>query len=358
MAARANLTLDDTLKAAFISAQESRLIRIINVQIVAEVLTLHSTIQRVSTARHDFDLVLAPSLASNEAIFVLFCTTEEVAAANTLDWLFLSWVPDGCRVRDKMLYSSSKEDLKRNLGAGYFKTEYAANVIADVTWDSYLASLERGLDLDLLTETEKLVLEEKTLTQTESHKTKSTAMNVLPFQVSPELEEKLLEFRDGLCNWVDMKVVTEDVPVETIILVDHRKLEDFNSLLQYVSKDEARFIVMKVPTFLRSDASSLFIFSCPESVPIRMKMTMSSCKSSVIAAAQRLGLTFEKTIEIRSAEDIDEAVSAGISASISSSNSFDSAGPSSAGANLTHTKPQRPGRNTIRNRVSKFTEEV
>ncbi len=60
-----------------------------------------------------------------------------------------------------MLYSSSKEDLKRNLGAGYFKAEYSANVIADVTWDSYLASLERGLDLDLLTETEKLLLEER-----------------------------------------------------------------------------------------------------------------------------------------------------------------------------------------------------
>ena len=64
-------------------------------------------------------------------------------------------------MRDKMLYSSSKEDLKRSLGGGYFKTEYAGNVIADVTWDSYLASLERGLDVDLLTETEKLVLEEK-----------------------------------------------------------------------------------------------------------------------------------------------------------------------------------------------------
>ena len=64
-------------------------------------------------------------------------------------------------MRDKMLYSSSKEDLKRNLGAGYFKAEYSANVIADVTWDSYIASLERGLDLDLLTETEKLLLEER-----------------------------------------------------------------------------------------------------------------------------------------------------------------------------------------------------
>ena len=60
-----------------------------------------------------------------------------------------------------MLYSSSKEDLKRNLGAGYFKTEFSANVLADVTWDSYLGSLERGLDSDLLTETERLVLEEK-----------------------------------------------------------------------------------------------------------------------------------------------------------------------------------------------------
>ena len=69
-------------------------------------------------------------------------------------------------------------------------------------------------------------------------------MGVLPFQVSSELQEKLVEFRDGLCNWVDMKLVTEDVPVETIHLVEHRKLEDFNSLQQYVSKDEARLVCL------------------------------------------------------------------------------------------------------------------
>ena len=58
------------------------------VQIVAEVLTLQRSLQRVSTARHDFDLVMAPSLAANEAIFVLFCTTEDFATANTLGFQF------------------------------------------------------------------------------------------------------------------------------------------------------------------------------------------------------------------------------------------------------------------------------
>ena len=135
-------------------------------------------------------------------------------------------------------------------------------------------------------------------------------MGVLPFEISSDLREKLVQFRDGQWNWVAMKIVTDDVPVETIELVDHRRLADLRSLQQYVSKDEARFIVVKVPTML-TDISSIFIFSCPESVPIRMKMTMSSCKvsteflcnveslicyiqASVIAAAQSLGLSFEK----------------------------------------------------------------
>ena len=60
-----------------------------------------------------------------------------------------------------MLYSSAREDLKRNLGAGYFKTEYAANYRADLTWQNYLLSLHKGFDIELLTETERLVLEEK-----------------------------------------------------------------------------------------------------------------------------------------------------------------------------------------------------
>lgn len=33
-----------------------------------------------------------------------------------------------------MLYSSSREDLKKTLGLGYFSSEYYANSIEDMTW--------------------------------------------------------------------------------------------------------------------------------------------------------------------------------------------------------------------------------
>jgi len=356
--ARANLSLDEVLRNAFLSAQESRRIRFLLVKIVGETLSLHSEVEKIGSAQEDFDTQLADALQETEAIFALFCTTDDVST--TLDWILLSWVPDGCRVRDKMLYSSSREDLKRNLGAGYFPTDYAGNYKSDITWENYLKSLYKGFDPEILTETERLLIEEKTLTQTESHQVRSTAMGVLPFELSADLEAKLVEFRDGTgCNWVSMTITTENVAMETIVLVDHRQLTDFNSLDQYVSKDEARFMVIKVPTMM-SEVSSIFAFSCPENVPIRMKMTMSSCKASVIAAAQAIGLRFERTIEIRSPDEIDDAIYAEINAIISSSCSYDSqcAGPSSAGANITHSKPQRPGKGTTKSRVSKFKADL
>jgi hypothetical protein len=39
---------------------------------------------------------------------------------------------------------------------------------------------------------------------------------------------------------------------------------------------------------------NFFVFSCPDEIQVRMKMTMSSCKSSVLAAATAQGIKFEK----------------------------------------------------------------
>ena len=100
-----------------------------------------------------------PTLLSDEACFALFCSTDE--DYGPLSWILIAWVPDGCRVRDKMLYSSSREDIKFTLGLGYFKSEYGANQLSDITWEAYEKSLRKDFDMDLLTETEKLVLEEK-----------------------------------------------------------------------------------------------------------------------------------------------------------------------------------------------------
>lgn len=44
------------------------------------------------------------------------------------------------QVRDKMLYSSSRHDLKQGLGLGFFEGEYYANVHGDMSYESFVAS--------------------------------------------------------------------------------------------------------------------------------------------------------------------------------------------------------------------------
>lgn len=58
----------------------------------------------------------------------------------------------------------------------------------------------------------------------------------------------------------------------------------------------------------------------------------------MIAAAKDHGIVCDKTIEIRSADEIDEIIKEELNPEQSQG------GPSSAAANISHSKPQRPGR--------------
>lgn len=91
----------------------------------------------------------------------IFNTEASSAPPVQLQWLMVTWIPDGCKVRDKMLYSSSREDLKRTIGMGYFKSEYAANYLSDISWEMFQKSLVKEIDASVLTENERLALEEK-----------------------------------------------------------------------------------------------------------------------------------------------------------------------------------------------------
>lgn len=79
-------------------------------------------------------------------------------------WMLVSWVPNDCKVRDKMLYSSSREDLKRTIGLGFFEADYSANVKEDLIWAQYQSYISKdGARDDLLSSSEKMVMEEKVM---------------------------------------------------------------------------------------------------------------------------------------------------------------------------------------------------
>jgi twinfilin len=284
--ARANLNIHPSIAESFFAAQDSRSIRLLLVKIENEDLILERAIEKVNNVDSDFQNLLPQHLHDDQALFAIFCIDDEPIGA--LSWVLVAWIPDGCCVRDKMLYSSSREDLKRNLGLGYFKSDYAANSSADLMWNVYLESQKKETSTDILTENERLILEERTLSQAESNASKSTALGVIPFQLSSGALEALTEFQNGNKNWIEMTI-----DGEIVALVRAESVTESTNLRSVVSNEIATFIAAKL-TSSTNEIITFFIFSCPEEVPIRMKMTMSSSKASVLAAAREQGIQFDK----------------------------------------------------------------
>ena len=115
-------------------------------------------------------------------------------------WLLIAWVPDGCKVRDKMLYSSSREDLKRILGASLFTTDYAASSVSDLSWEGYLMTTQTVKnDVTIMTQKEKNLIEEDAMVQVERSQlgTKSTAMGVVPFTLGKGVVDAFKQFISG-----------------------------------------------------------------------------------------------------------------------------------------------------------------
>eukprot|EP00600_Ochromonadales_sp_CCMP1393_P009695 CAMPEP_0174958072 /NCGR_PEP_ID=MMETSP0004_2-20121128/2425_1 /TAXON_ID=420556 /ORGANISM="Ochromonas sp., Strain CCMP1393" /LENGTH=403 /DNA_ID=CAMNT_0016206253 /DNA_START=86 /DNA_END=1300 /DNA_ORIENTATION=- len=381
--ARANLNIQTQVTEAFLQAQDSKDVRIIKVKIENEDLTLDGVINSIGTEQEDFESLLVTSLEDTQASFALFNLSTGAAENGSLKWLMVAWVPDGCRVRDKMLYSSSREDLKRSLGLGYFSAEYAANQRSDLTWNQFQDSLQKHHTPDIYTESERLVREEKVQVQAESSTSKSNALGVLPFKFSSGLEEQLVAFNSSTSatNWVEMRLENEVVEA-----VSNRVVAADERFQPFVDTQNVSFLAVKLPHSAAAAAAAageeeggqhtgsmtLFVFSVPEEAPVRSKMAMSSCKATVIAlAAQKHAVTFDKVLEVCSdadtiAQEVEHAIRAEISplphpptAGGGGGGGADIgtaiAGVSSATASIAHRKPQRPGRG--RAKVSKFKVE-
>jgi twinfilin len=121
--AKAQLHLSSELERAFADAQGGK-VRFVKIAIVGEDFTLAAVGAASSDPRRDCAALTAPEapvLVAGEAAFVLFCLDVNVPA---LRWVLLAFVPESVGVRDKMLYSSSRESLKKQLGPNYFVGEF------------------------------------------------------------------------------------------------------------------------------------------------------------------------------------------------------------------------------------------
>ena len=328
--ARAHLPVDVELASAFLQAQsQDSKVAWIACTIKGEAVCLikaHDDATSELTAVVD-SLQASVPLSDEQPAFVLIARERTPTARR---WQLLNWAPDCAPPRLKMLYSSTREDLKQSLGAGFFAShrDYSA-FDSDLSGEALLAA-ETKSDEAPLTDAERLENEERTRPAF----SRCAGMASVPFELSAEASTALQGLSTGLVEVVLGANETLELAQST---EETSRIRDALSAL-----DAPRFVVVK------RGAKAVLVFYCPDSAPIKQKMTYSTAKQTFSGLVAEKGIK-ATLVDCRDASDLDSSV-AGV---------LEEAAAPEKHVPLVHkpsTKPSRPGRRGS-SRVKKFVSD-
>ena len=184
MAHAAAFPVAPELMAAFQSGAH----RALKVEISDETFVLTQEIAKSGTEAVDFAAVKA-SLSAAQPCYVLF-------RSDSGEWVFMSYVPDDGAVKQKMLYSSAKDTLRRALGgAEQLPKEQHWSSLEDVALVEEQSATARAAEQEsLMTATEKLRLEGDRLQAIEAAGDKMSSVVGLSFPLTPPAKEGLAAY--------------------------------------------------------------------------------------------------------------------------------------------------------------------
>lgn len=119
----------------------------------AENFALSSTVPLGGDVSSDFAEVKA-MLEEEAGAYVVF---RMLRGGENAPWALMSFVPDDAPVKQKMLYSSAKDGLRKKLGQDSFVQEFHWSHLEDVSIDGAAGSLSAADPQHILTEAEKMV---------------------------------------------------------------------------------------------------------------------------------------------------------------------------------------------------------
>jgi twinfilin len=210
-------------------------------------------------------------------------------------------------VRDKMLYASSRDTLKKDLGRSFFVEDFFASDPSDMTFAHYSANNQANNFGDatresLLTDAERAKREEA---RAEKDVVGSKdSVHGVSFKLTDSARRMMQEFQSQGKNWIALAINVKDETVDGV----EAKTVDAGSLNANISSTEALFYFFRYEHKDKDDKNvsiNLFIYCCPESVPVKAKMLASSNKGAVISHAQSLGINADKKVEITDVADFD-----------------------------------------------------
>eukprot|EP00698_Gefionella_okellyi_P013109 TRINITY_DN3571_c0_g1_i2.p1 TRINITY_DN3571_c0_g1~~TRINITY_DN3571_c0_g1_i2.p1 ORF type:complete len:289 (+),score=39.30 TRINITY_DN3571_c0_g1_i2:172-1038(+) len=230
--------------------------------------------------------------------------------------------------RQRMMYASSQQILKRQLGASCFTRDIFGTQPDDFNYAAYELSIKGDDSSALLTKAE--VESKAELVETSLSANHSTGASTLSLPLSHAAQAALRSLASRDVNFVLIRI---DDKSETMEL-DCAKNIALSTLEAAVPNAVPRYLLVR----LGDDV--IFVYSCPDASPVRGRMVYSTSKAAFALMTKELGVDIKKKLEVRDSSELSE----------SSLRTELGSGESGATHHSTQifSKPARPGRGAAR----------
>ena len=300
------IPISGSLRDAFAEARSDPGTRAVKVSIVNEEMVPVLRIAKHGSDADDFRLLAEQALPKQPCYFLVKITD---AVTGNDQWVFIVYAPDNSGIKDRMLYASSRETCKKSLGSGYFSEDFHVTDPSELTWAEYQSHKQGKYVEAPLTATE---VELKLERHAEVHHGHSHEyVHSVKFPVSRPAFDQLAALSSSPNKAVFLAVDPQNETIE----LRSSSAATIATLPSLVPADGPCFIVFRYdhPFDGAQVSSFVFIYSCPISSPIKLKMLHSTVKAPAIEGVEKAGLAIATKIEIDdpselTADLLDEAI--------------------------------------------------
>eukprot|EP01099_Mayorella_cantabrigiensis_P002571 TRINITY_DN2122_c0_g1_i1.p1 TRINITY_DN2122_c0_g1~~TRINITY_DN2122_c0_g1_i1.p1 ORF type:complete len:368 (-),score=114.75 TRINITY_DN2122_c0_g1_i1:155-1201(-) len=305
------ISVSSDLTHSFAEAHQKGTKRLIKVQIVDDVLAETGSDRPSGDFLSDLDKV-PRFLDANAPSYILVRTDDR--SQSGYNWVFMCYVPDFAKVKEKMVYAGSRANLKLGIGASNFVDDIFGTVPEDFDKKGYLAWKEHQQQDAPLTASEQQLKEEKGqgVSTGVGRTTSSAVLHGIAFPFDDACTKKVAQFIDGEINYLQLAI---EIDKEYIYYSDEGNISA-SEISSKIPTDIPRFHFFRWEHEFQGETieSFVYVFSCPDgsngtkSSPVKQRMLYSSSKANVADVLESKQITVAKKLEINSPSEISEEI--------------------------------------------------
>ncbi|UJR35849.1 hypothetical protein I4U23_028593 [Adineta vaga] len=305
MSHQSGITANDSLRKKIGEMKDGH-IRVVVIVIENETLVIKEEHNAQHTFNEDFEQMIPPLVKSNRPAyyFVRLDTVNEISGHN---WLFIVYIPDEAKVRERMLYASTVATLKREFGLAYITEEIRASSINEMTINSFHQHIrtQAAPPPRTIREEEMHEIKQREITSDISVDSKHQTLQGLMFPFDENVLEALHLFKNQTVNYIQMEI---DHEKERIFLSHSESTATPEHIRTCLPENAGRYHLYRFTHDFNNETihSTFFLYSVPgHGSKIKQRMVYASCKESVIDTIEKkFGITFDRKLELCDINDL------------------------------------------------------